>query len=115
MTNLGGVNSPGMEPYPTPNLSPNQDLYEILEKINFVDKIIFGKLNYNVRVSDYQDNKDFYEEYANTIIDFCEKCKIDYHIKYGTKKKDDKKTEKIFRKFPVEAKNNLIQIPQLSI
>lgn len=93
-----------MEPYPTPNLSPNQDLSKILEKISFVDKIIFGKLNYNVRVSSYQDNKEFYEEHANIVIDFCAKRNIEYHIKYGTQKKDNKKTEKIFRKFSVSNK-----------
>ena len=86
-----------MEPYPTPNLS-KQDLFKILEKIGFVDKIIFGKLNYNVQVSNYQDNKEFYEEHANIVIDFCAKRNIEYHIKYGTQKKDDRKTEGLFRK-----------------
>lgn len=87
-----------MEPYPTPNLS-KQDLSEILEKISFVDKIIFGKLNYNVRVSDSRDNNDFYNNCANAVIDFCEKNKIEHHIKYGTKKTNDRKTERIFRNF----------------
>ena len=86
-----------MEPYPTPNLS-KQDLPKILEKISFVDKIIFGKLNYNVKVSNYHDNKKFYEECANTVINFCGKYKIEHHIKYGTKKRDDRKTEGLFRK-----------------
>lgn len=49
-----------MEPYPTPNLVP-QNLLEILDKISFVDKIIFGKLNYNVRISQFKDNKEFYQ------------------------------------------------------
>jgi DNA repair photolyase len=103
-----------MEPYPTPNLS-KQDLPKILEKISFVDKIIFGKLNYNVKVSAYQDNKEFYEEHANIIIDFCAKRGIEHHIKYGTQKKDNRKTEKIFRKFPVKIERNPIQMPQLNI
>lgn len=85
-----------MEPYPTPNLV-KQDLIKILNKISFADKIIFGKLNYNVKVTKFQDNKDFYEKCADTVINFCGNHGIDYHIKYGTKKKDDKKTEKIFR------------------
>ncbi len=85
-----------MEPYPTPNLV-EQDLSKILNKIEFVDKIIFGKLNYNVKVTEFQDNKIFYNEQANIAIDFCEKNNIDYHIKYGTQKKDNKETEKIFR------------------
>ena len=43
-------------------------------------------------------NKEFYEECANTVIDFCKKNKIEHHIKYGTKRKDNKKTEKLFLK-----------------
>lgn len=86
-----------MEPYPTPNLV-RQDLTAILDKISFVDKIIFGKLNYNIRVTEFQDNKNFYDECANTVIDFCDKNNIDYHIKYGTQKKDNKRTEKIFKR-----------------
>lgn len=35
-----------IEPYPTPNII-DQDFQEILEAVSFVDKIIFGKLNYN--------------------------------------------------------------------
>ena len=35
-----------IEPYPTPNIV-NQRLDEILEEVSFVDKIIFGRLNYN--------------------------------------------------------------------
>jgi DNA repair photolyase len=85
-----------MEPYPTPNLV-KQDLTTILKEIKFVDKIIFGKLNYNVKVSDFGSNKNFYEEQAGIVINFCMKNNIDYHIKYGTKKVDDKKTEEIFR------------------
>lgn len=84
-----------MEPYPTPNLV-QQNLKDILGKIDFVDKIIFGKLNYNVKVTEFQDNKDFYQERALEVIDFCEKNNIGYHIKYGTQKEDNKKTEEIF-------------------
>jgi DNA repair photolyase len=85
-----------MEPYPTPNLV-KQDLIAVLEKIKFVDKIVFGKLNYNVKVTEFQDNKSFYNECAEIVINFCSKYNIDYHIKYGTQLKDNKKTEKIFR------------------
>ena len=75
-----------------------QDSPEILDKVNFVYKINFGKLNYNVRVSNYQDNKEFYKEHVNIVIDFCAKHGIEHHIKYGTQKKDDRKTEGLFRK-----------------
>ncbi len=92
-----------MEPYPTPNLV-KQDLNKILNKIDFVDKIVFGKLNYNVKVSEFQDNKNFYNEQAKIVVEFCENRKIDYHIKYGTAKKDVKKTEKIFRQTTITEK-----------
>ncbi|MDP2709154.1 MAG: radical SAM protein [bacterium] len=90
-----------MEPYPTPNLVP-QSLGQILNKLDFVDKIVFGKLNYNVKVSEFQDNKEFYNDCANTVVDFCDKRNIEYHIKYGTAKKDNKVTEKIFKKVGIK-------------
>lgn len=86
-----------MEPYPTPNLI-RQDLREVLEKIKFVDKIVFGKLNYNVKVTQYEDNKVFYEDCANIVIAFCENNDIECHVKYGTKKIDNRETEDLFRK-----------------
>jgi len=95
-----------MEPYPTPNLV-DQDLNAVLEKIKFVNKIIFGKLNYNVKTSEFDDNKNFYQECADLVVNFCEKNNIDRHIKYGTQKKDDKKTEKIFRGINIDNKINL--------
>lgn len=86
-----------MEPYLTPNLI-KQDLSKILAKVFFVDKIIFGKLNYNVKIAQFQNNKEFYNECANEVISFCNKNNIEHHIKYGTQKNDNKKTEAIFRK-----------------
>ncbi|MBC8500418.1 MAG: radical SAM protein [Nanoarchaeota archaeon] len=73
-----------IEPYPTPNIV-EQDLLEILNKISFVDTIIFGKLNYNTKSNIYVNgNGDFYENCAKQVIDFCKKNNIDYHIKFGT-------------------------------
>jgi len=72
-----------MEPYPTPNLI-KQDLMEILEAVSFVDKIIFGRLNYNVKSSEFKYSKGFYNELALSVIDFCKRNKISYHIKQGT-------------------------------
>jgi len=86
-----------MEPYPTPNLI-KQNLLKILKEISFVDKIIFGKLNYNVKSTQFIGSKNFYQECANIISDFCISRGIEYHIKYGTSKRDNRKTEKIFRK-----------------
>jgi len=86
-----------MEPYPTPNLA-KQDLRKILKGVSFVDKIIFGKLNYNGESSQSGYNGDFYHGCAELVIDFCKNKGIEYHIKYGTQKKDNRKTEKIFAK-----------------
>lgn len=103
-----------MEPYPTPNLS-KQDLSEILKKINFVNKIIFGKLNYNVESTQSGYNGNFYQGCVNLVIEFCRRNDIKYHIKHGTQKKNNRKTEKIFRKFSAETEYSLTQIPQLNI
>ncbi len=87
-----------IEPYPTPNLDDNQDLLKLLNQIKFVDNVIFGKLNYNVISTQFKDNEVFYEGCARQVIDFCKKNKIGYHIKCGTQKEYNIKTESIFRR-----------------
>lgn len=72
-----------MEPYPTPNII-EQNLEEILDAIGFCDKIIFGRLNYNKKVSEYRQHREFYNELAETVIDFCQRKGKQYHIKDGT-------------------------------
>ena len=72
-----------IEPYPTPNIIA-QDLNEILKRISFVDKIIFGRTNYSKEISAYKKHKDFYNEQASIVMDFCTANKISYHIKNGT-------------------------------
>jgi three-Cys-motif partner protein len=85
-----------MEPYPTPQLprlkeTKAENIDEILNRIKFVKKIIFGKLNYS-RLNYYNDNysqiwsngDDFYKEMAQKVINFCEKNNIKCHIKEGT-------------------------------
>lgn len=72
-----------IEPYPTPNII-SQDILQILDEISFVDKIIFGRLNYNSVVSKYKNYKDFYKEVSLKVIDYCKKNNKDYHIKKGT-------------------------------
>jgi len=72
-----------IEPYPTPNII-EQNLHEILEAVNFVDRIIFGRLNYNKVASAYKNNKQFYNECATEVISYCESHNISYHIKTGT-------------------------------
>lgn len=75
-----------MEPYPTPNLI-KQDLFKILDAVSFVDKIIFGRLNYSVKSSEFKYSKEFYNSFALSVIKFCKKNKIAYHIKQGTQDK----------------------------
>ena len=72
-----------IEPYPTPNLI-TQDLKTILEAVEFTDKIIFGRTNYNKEVTAYPGQKEFYNQCAMDVIDFCEARKKAYHIKNGT-------------------------------
>ena len=96
-----------MEPYPTPNLV-KQDLLEILNEISFVDNIIFGKLNYNVKSRISENNEKFYEEQANIVENFCKKKGIKYHIKEGTKKRYNNSTSKIFKRVPLVS----FQIPK---
>lgn len=72
-----------IEPYPTPNII-EQDFCKILDAVKFVDKIIFGRLNYNKLVSAYKNYKEFFNQLAQQTIDFCKKNDIAYHIKEGT-------------------------------
>jgi three-Cys-motif partner protein len=80
-----------IEPYPTPELDKTADnIGTLLEKVKFVSKIIFGKLNYRRLNYDggssqvWENNHDFYRKKAQEIIDFCKKKDIEYHIKLGT-------------------------------
>ena len=72
-----------IEPYLTPNLI-DQDLGEILEAVNFTDRIIFGRTNYNKKIKEYKEHKHFYNECAKKVIDFCKDRGIVYHIKNKT-------------------------------
>lgn len=72
-----------IEPYPTPNII-EQDLGKILETVSFVDKIIFGRTNYNAEITKYKNCKDFYNKLSQQVIDFCDERGINYHIKAGT-------------------------------
>ena len=72
-----------MEPYPTPNMA-EQDLQELLEAVSFVDRIIFGRTNYNKTASSYEGRRAFYNKCASKVISFCEEHGIQYHIKEKT-------------------------------
>jgi len=86
-----------IEPYPTPNII-QQNLLELLNEVSFVNKIIFGKLNYNSFISQFRENKLFYENCADLVAKFCKLRDIDYHIKFGTRITDNKNTVSLFNK-----------------
>lgn len=77
-----------MEPYPTPNII-NQNLNEILDRVSFSDKIIFGRTNYCKEVTTYADYKNFYNQKVDEIITFCTNHDIEYYIKEKTVTKDE--------------------------
>jgi len=72
-----------IEPYPTPNII-DQDIDDILESVSFVDKIIFGRLNYNSKVLKYKNYINYYNYLSQKVIDFCIANNKEYHIKKGT-------------------------------
>lgn len=77
-----------IEPYPTPNII-EQDFDEILEAIGFCDKIIFGRLNYNKKVTEYKGYQEFFNNLAYRVIDYCKQNGKQCHIKSGTLKTDE--------------------------
>ena len=54
-----------------------------------------------MKSSSYESNEDFYEECAQIVEQFCRDRGIKYHIKYGTKKRDNHTTSKIFNPVPL--------------
>ncbi len=72
-----------MEPYPTPNIV-RQNLDKILDAISFTDRIIFGRTNYSKEVNSFSGHKDYYNQCAKRVIEFCDEHRISYHIKDGT-------------------------------
>ncbi len=72
-----------IEPYPTPNII-EQELAPILNEIKFVDKIVFGRMNYNIKISKYKSSQSFYNIMSSQVIEFCKNMNIECHIKNGT-------------------------------
>lgn len=105
-----------MEPYPTPNIL-KQDFIRILHELSFVDKIIFGKLNYNTTSSLFRDGDKFYNNCAEKLISFCRENEIEYHIKFGTYKSKEtisaKKTDEVLSSRKHETQR--LFYPQLSL
>lgn len=85
LANRGCYTWVSIEPFPTPNIH-EQNLLELLCRVSFVDKIIFGRLHYNKAVSQFKGYQEFYNECARVVIQFCEQHDIAYHIKEKTLK-----------------------------
>lgn len=82
--NFGCKTWVSMEPYPTPNII-DQAHWKIIEEVRFVDKIVFGKLNYNKAVTEYlRTDKNFYNEVAREVKNLCKLHGIECRIKRGT-------------------------------
>ncbi len=83
-----------IEPYPTPNII-EQDLEFLLEKIAFVDKMIFGRWNYNGLADSYQGVTEFYVMCSDMVVQFCREHGITCYIKKRTPQ-SSKTTRSIF-------------------
>ena len=79
-----------IEPYPTPNLI-EQQINDVLNAVRFADKIIFGRMHYNKKVSAYKAYKKYYNELSEKVVEYCKKHDIECHIKNGTISKEQNK------------------------
>jgi DNA repair photolyase len=77
-----------MEPYPTPNII-KQNLGQILDRVAFTNRIVFGRLNYNSNSTKYADHVKFYNDLCFQVLEFCQKNGIACHIKKGTYTRPD--------------------------
>jgi DNA repair photolyase len=74
-----------IEPYPTPNIDPGAaDVERLLEALSFVDRMVFGKWNYNRLASTYEREYGFYGEIASRVAEWCMRNGKSLHIKSGT-------------------------------
>jgi len=67
---LGGKAYVHIEPYPTPNLL-QQDLTDLLQAVEFADKIYFGGWNYNAEVRKFPNYEEFYSNQRSLVGHFC--------------------------------------------
>lgn len=80
-SNVGCYTWVSLEPFPTPKIF-EQNIEELLSKIDFVDFIIFGKWNYDARAND----KIFYSESVNKFNKYCSEVGIRHFVKSDTLK-----------------------------
>lgn len=80
---MGGFTWVSLEPYPTPAIW-KQDIEKVLDKINFVDFMVFGKFNYDHRAST-PEAKIFYRDMVKIFEDYCKIYHIHYWVKSDTR------------------------------
>lgn len=75
-----------VEPYPTPNLDPGAgNPIALLDELGFIDKFIFGQLNYVSEVTKYlKTDPDYYLRVALEVRSWCEAHGKLLHIKSTT-------------------------------
>ncbi len=73
-----------MEPYPTSSIY-KQSFDALLERLFFVDLIVFGRWNYDARANTLEARQE-YSDRINTLTDFCKAHGIKWHIKSDTLK-----------------------------
>ena len=71
-----------VEPYP-PSAIHKQDFDSLLEELNFVDLIVFGKWNYDKRANT-EEARHEYRNYIGILTDFCKSNNIRLHVKSDT-------------------------------
>lgn len=74
-----------IEPYPTPNIDPSSpDIVQLLDSVAFVDKVVFGKWNYNGLATTFDREHHFYEGIAGQVVQWCRTNAKTLLIKKGT-------------------------------
>ena len=74
-----------IEPYPTPNIDPGSvDVERLLEALSFVDRVVFGKWNYNALASAHEREHGFYGDVAARVAAWCARSGKSLHMKSGT-------------------------------
>jgi DNA repair photolyase len=73
-----------MEPWVHPRLGGDADVGKILAAVDYVDRIVFGRLNYRDHGLNSRDVRAYYAAQARKVIDYCRINLKDCHIKSGT-------------------------------
>lgn len=74
-----------VEPYPTPNVDPTAaSIRPLLERLHFVDRLVFGRWNYNSVISRWPGMTSHYERAAADVLEWAALTGKRVHIKHGT-------------------------------